>query len=321
MKFKDLKKSLNSEIKPIYLICGDDAFLVERSTRLIIDACNIDESLNLSVFEGQGVKGDSDGLISALTSYPFMGDKRVVLIKEFYPSAVDVKALKNYFENPCETTVFIIANLSKSDAVLKLENVTEVDCFKGDQAVAEMWIKSVCAKRGVAITNGAIAKLIDYCNSDMTKINGEIEKLTAYAFDTKKIDEQAVEILCVKELEYQTYEIVEFISAKKYESAYKCLTDVTATTGDGQKLFVSLYYHFRRMLYSALSPLSDAEVAKRLKIKEFAVKMARRQSKAYPIKRLKQIVDALSKYDAEFKQGIIEQNSAVLNAIFNVLIV
>lgn len=321
MKFKDLKKSLNQQIKPIYLICGDDAFLLERSIRLIIDACQIDESLNLSNFEGQGVKGNIDALISALTSYPFMGDKRVVLIKEFYPLTADIKSLKSYFENPCETTVFIIANLSKSDSVLKLENVTEVDCFKGDQAVAEMWIKSVCSKCGVAISQGAIAKLIDYCNADMTKINGEIEKLTAYAYQSKKIDEDAVEILCVKELEYQTYEVVEFISAKKYESAYKSLTDITSTTGDGQKLFVSLYYHFRRMLYSALSPLSDGEVAKELKIKEFAVKMARRQAKAYPIKRLKQIVDSLAKYDEEFKQGIIEQNSAVWNAIFNVLII
>lgn len=321
MKFKDLKKSLISGIKPIYLICGDDAFLLERSIRLVIDACQIDEGLNLSTFEGQNVKGDTDSLISALTSYPFMGDKRVVLIKEFYPLTADVKSLKSYFDNPCETTVFIIANLSKSDALSKLENVTEVDCAKGDESVAEMWIKSVCAKSGVSITKSAIEKLIDYCNSDMTKINGEIEKLTAYALNTKQIDEESVEILCVKELEYQTYEIVEFIASKKYENAYKSLTEITTTTGDGQKLFVSLYYHFRRMLYSAISTLSDGEVAKHLKIKEFAVKMARRQAKAYPIKRLKQIVDALSKYDADFKQGIIEQNSAVWNAIFNVLII
>ena len=321
MKFKDLKKSLNSEIKPIYLICGDDAFLVERATRLVIDACQIDESLNLSTFEGQGIKGNTDGLISALTSYPFMGDKRVVLIKEFYPLTAEVKMLKSYFDNPCETTVFIIANLSKNESILKLENVTEVDCFKGDQSIAEMWIKSVCSKTGVAISQGAIAKLIDYCNSDMTKINGEIEKLTAYAFNSKQIDEDAVELLCVKELEYQTYEVVEFIVAKKYENAYKSLTEITTTPGDGQKLFVSLYYHFRRMLYSALSPLPDGEVAKQLKIKEFAVKMARRQAKAYPLKRLKQIVDSLAKYDEEFKQGVIEQNSAVWNAIFNVLII
>lgn len=321
MKFIELKKSFASGINPIYLVCGDDAFLVGRATRLIIDACNIDEGLNLSNFEGADVKGNTENLIAALTSYPFLGDKRVVLLKEFYPLVADVKSLKSYFENPCETTVFIIANLSKSDNILKLPNVTEVDCFKGDESVATMWIKSQATKGGVKISQSAIDKIIDYCYGDMTKINGEIEKLVAYALTSGEITEKDVETLCVKELDYQTYEVVEFIASKKYEKAYSCLTEILSSSSDGQKLFVSLYYHYRRMLFSALSTLSDGEVAKHLKIKEFAVKMARRQAKSYPLKRLKQIVDSLSLYDEKFKQGLVEQSSAVWNAIFNVLTV
>ncbi|MBQ8725501.1 MAG: DNA polymerase III subunit delta [Clostridia bacterium] len=321
MKFKELKKSFASGLNPIYLVCGDDAFLVSRATRLIIDACNIDEGLNLSNFEGGAVKGDVDGLLAALTSYPFFGDKRVVVLKEFYPLVADVKALKSYFENPCETTVFVIANLSKSDNILKLPNVTEVDCFKGDESVATMWIKSQATKGGVSITQSAIDKIVDYCYGDMTKINGETEKLVAYALTTGEITEKDVEELCVKELDYQTYEVVEFIASKKYEKAYACLTEIMSTTSDGQKLFVSLYYHYRRMLFSALSTLSDGEVAKHLKIKEFAVKMARRQAKAYSLKRLKQIVDTLTEYDEKFKQGYVDPSSAVWNAIFNVLTV
>lgn len=320
MKFKDLKKSLATNISPIYLVCGDDAFLLERSIRLIIDACNIDESLNLSTFEGAEVKGLPEKLLATLTCYPFMGDKRVVLLKEYYPLAGDIKGIKGYFENPCDTTVFVIANLSKSESVLKLPNVTEVDCFKGDSQVGEIWIKSETKRAGLTVTQGAIDKIIDYSNADMTKINGEIQKLVSYALDKGEITEEDVELLCVKEMEYQTYEVVEFISAKKYENAYKCLTEMMTVSGDGQKLFVSLYYHFRRMLYSALSPLSDGEVAKILKVKDFAIKIARRQAKAYPIKRLKQIVDSLGEYDEKFKQGLVEQNSAVWNAIFNILI-
>ena len=189
MKFKDLKKSLASKIMPIYLVLGDDAFLIERSTRLIIDACNIDEGLNLSNFEGNELKGNTERLISALTSYPFMGDKRVVFVKEYYPLTADLKALKNYFEDPCETTVFVIANTSKSEGLLKMANVTEVDCSKGDESVASMWIKSQAIRGGVKITQGAIDKIIDYTGADMTKINGEIEKLVAYALTSGEITE------------------------------------------------------------------------------------------------------------------------------------
>ena len=321
MKFKDLKKSFALGIKPIYFICGDDAFLVDRATRLIIDACNIDEGLNLSRFEGGEVKGNTEKLISALTSYPFMDEKRVVLVKEYYPLSADLKGIKSYFDNPCETTVFIIANLSPCDGILKLANVTDVDCAKGDTAIASIWIKSEAAKNGIKISDRAIEKIIDYCHSDMTKINGEVQKLVSYALTKGQISEADVESLCVKELEYQTYEVVEYISSKRYEDAYLCLKEVLTSTGDGQKLFVSLYYHFRRMLYASISNLSDAEIAKSLKVKEFAVKMAKRQAKAYSVKRLKEIVDALSLYDERFKQGYVEQSSAVWNAIFNILVV
>ena len=320
MKFRELKKSLTSQIMPIYLVMGDDAFLLDRASRLIVDACNVDESLNLTKYEGLEVKGDSEKLISALTSYPFMGDKRVVLVKEYYPLSADVKALKSYFDNPCETTVLIIVNLSASDNIQKLQNVTVVDCAKGDNDLASIWIKSEVKNAGITISQRAIDKIIDYCYADMTKINGEVQKLIAFALNKGQIEECDVENLCVKEMDYQMYEVVEFIANKKYEQAYSCLLEMMTASGDGQKLFVSLYYYFRRLLHSAISTLSDAEVAKHLKIKEYAVKMSRRQAKSFSVKRLKEIVDALTLYDESFKQGKIEPSSAVWNGILGVLI-
>lgn len=320
MKFKELKKSLSSNISPIYLVCGDDAFLLERATKLIIDACQIDESLNLSKFEGGEVKNNGDKLISALTCYPFMGDKRVVLVREYYPLTADIKVLKPYFDNPCETTVFIVANISSSENLAKAPNVTFVDCAKGDAEIAAIWIKSQAKSAGITISPQAVDKIIDYCYADMTKINGEIQKLVAYALTKGSIDELDVEALCVKELDYQTYEVVEFIASRNYEKAYACLAEMMTTTGDGQKLFVSIYYYFRRLLYCAISTLSDGEVAKCLKIKEFAVKMSRRQAKSFSTKRLKQLVDALTLYDEQFKQGKLEPTSAVWNGILNVLV-
>ena len=320
MKFRELKKSLTTKIMPIYLVSGDDAFLSGRAVRLIIDACKIDESLNFTKYEGNEVKGDSEKLISALTSYPFMDEKRVVLVKEYYPLASDLKAIKSYFENPCDTTVFIIANVSSSENLNKLSNITVVDCAKGDSELAGIWIKSEVKSAGLTITQSAVDKIVDYSYSDMTKINGEVQKLISYALSKGNIEEKDVESLCVKELDYQTYEVVEFIANKNYEKAYACLTEMFTASGDGQKLFVSIYYYFRRLLHSAISNLSDAEVAKQLKIKEYAVKMSRRQAKSFSVKRLKEIVDTLTKYDEDFKQGKIDPSLAVWNGIFNVLV-
>ena len=93
MKFKELKRSLFSSVERIYLVSGEDAFFVSYALKLICDKCLSEPDLNLTVFDGQEVKGNPDKLISALVSYPFMSEKRVVAVKEYYPLAADIKAL------------------------------------------------------------------------------------------------------------------------------------------------------------------------------------------------------------------------------------
>lgn len=319
MKFKELKKSLTVKVEPIYLVCGEDAFFVERSLKLICDACLKMPEMNFTRFENTIVKDNYDKLNSALYSFPFMSEKRVVLIKEFYPSPAEVATFKPYFDSPCESTVLVICNVSKSDQLKKLNNVTFVDCSKGDEALVNAWIKNEIKVAGLTVTDGAVRKINAYCLSDMTRINGEIAKLIAYKGEGQ-IDETDVDSLCVKETDYRLYEMVEFIAAKNYDKAYAAFTDMLDLSSDGQKLFISLYYYFRRLLYVSVSNATESEIADALKVKEFAVTMAKRQARAFSAKRLKTVVDKLAELDYAFKSGKTEQNTAVWNGVYEVLL-
>ena len=135
-----------------------------------------------------------------------------------------------------------------------------------------------------------------------------------------KITEDDVADVCVKETDYRLYEIVEFIANKNYDKAYSSFTEAINASQDGQKLFVSLYYYFRRLLYASLSTASNAEIADAIGVKEYAVTIAKKQSKAFSPKRLLNIVDELSALDANFKTGKIEQSSAVMNGVFEILL-
>lgn len=320
MKFKELKKSLTVTVAPIYLVCGDDAFFVEYSAKLVCDACLKMPEMNLTRFPSNILKEDYDKFNSALMSFPFMSEKRVVWIKELYPAAAELAKLKEYCSNPNESTVLLICNTQPSESLKKLPNVTVVDCMRGDDALVAAWVKNQAKINRLTVTDDAVRKLISYCLSDMTRINGETAKLIAYCSDKGEITGDDVDALCVKENDYRLYEIVDFIAARNYDKAYESLTDMLENAGDGQKLFVSLYYYFRRLLYSSISSATNAEIASALKVKEFSITMAKRQAKAFSPKRLKAITDALTNYDAAFKSGKIEQNSAVWNGILEVLI-
>ncbi|MBO4323321.1 MAG: DNA polymerase III subunit delta [Clostridia bacterium] len=319
MKFRELKKSLALKAEPIYLVSGEDAFFVEHSFRLICNAYLKEPDINLTVFEGQDVKADPKPLLSALTSYPFLSEKRIVAVKEYYPSAANLKVIKGYFSDPLETTIFVILNSESSDALLKLDGVCFVDCAKGDYTLLSGWIQNEAKKAEVNFTQGAINKLIDACQSDMTKISGETAKLLSYAYDSKIVTEEDVAVLAVKDEEYKLYDVVDMIARRDKDGAYRALSDML-DGGDGQKLYVSLYNHFRRLLYAAIGGGTPAEMAKYLKVKEYAMKKAKEQSARFSTKRLKAIVDKLGEYDLSFKSGAVSQNAAMWNGILNVLI-
>ena len=320
MKFKELKRSLAERVEPIYLVTGEDTFFLSHSVKLIIGDRVANPALNLSNFDGSEIKGNPDKLLAALVSYPFMSEKRAVVVKEYYPNAQDLKALSGYFENPNETTMLIFCNSAPSENIAKQKNVTTVDCPKGDLLLLSGWISSKAKSAGLTVSNLAVNKIIDYCCYDMTRINGETEKLISYALGKSQITEADVDALCVKETDYKLYEVVDFIASRRYDRAYESFTEMLDSAGDGQKLFVSLYYHFRKLFYVSVSNESDKALSEYLGIKEFAVKKAREQARRFSPKRLKAVTDKLEKEDADFKQGKLEAQSAIWNGILNILV-
>ena len=75
----------------------------------------------------------------------------------------------------------------------------------------------------------------------------------------------------------------------------------------------------KRALYVAITPLTDAELANKLSIKEFAVKMLKNQIRVFSPKKLKQIVDMLGDVDANIKKGKLKEDVAVKTSVLEIL--
>ena len=322
MEFKELKKSLSSELNSIYLVEGKDAFLRDNAVRLIKDKALSEPDLNLINLYGQDVKADPLSLLTATESYPFMSEKRYVVLKEYYPTATDLKnkTIKKVFSDPLETTVLIISDEQKSDNLKKLSTVTVVDCEEADKDVISGYVRRRAMENGIVVTPGAINMIIEYCNSDMTKIGGEIEKLVSFVGENSQITEETVEGLVTKSSEFQVFELTDAIGFKNYEKAFEILSDMLGKNQDKQSLFISIYYHFRRLLHVSLSGATNQELATWLGTPAFVISKAKTQAKYFKPKRLKQICDRLSYYDGAFKSGELSVDTALWNSILNTMI-
>ena len=322
MKFLELEKELTNGVMPIYQIYGKDAFLRETALKLLKKVALSEPDLNLTNFQGGDILKEGDDFFSAIKSYPFLSEKRYVVAYDFYPTAKDLKNKRylEFFDNPEETTVVIFVNEKKCDALLKQKNVTSIECDKVSDTYIAKWIRDTALKSNVIIGQDACNKIIEYTSSEMTKINTEVTKLISFVGENNEITVNDVDAVISKDVEYQIYELTGYIADLKYDKAFTTLKELLNKNQDKQVLFISIYYHFRRLLHSSISNLSDSQLAEVLGVKEYAVKMARAQAKKFTPVRLKNICDKLGGFDGAFKSGDISVDSALWNSIFNVLI-
>ena len=90
MKYTELKSSISEGAKQIYLLEGDDAYFRLKGEEQIKSAFLEMPELNYSSFEGETLQGSGySALVSAIKNYPFMAEKRVVKLSEFYPTESD----------------------------------------------------------------------------------------------------------------------------------------------------------------------------------------------------------------------------------------
>lgn len=323
MKFLELKNSVKNEILPIYYIEGEDAFLRQSALSTLKNAFLVEPDFNLTNFTGADLKADIEDFLTAVRSYPFLSDKRVIVVSEYYPTATELKSkkLQEIFNTVEETSIIIFIN-SKACAPLKNQNnVTVVDCNKLDLDSITKYLRAVLLKNQIVIDSGAVTKLVEYSGYDMAKINGEINKLVSFVKDTKVIDETAVDAIVVKDTDYQIYELSGYIADKKYQKVFQTLNEMLSKKESEQMIFMSIYYHFRRLLHVSISNQSDSEIASVLGVKEYAVKKAKMQAKKFSVKRLKAVCDKLCEFDTAFKSGELSLDNVLWNSIFNAFIV
>ena len=67
-----------------------------------------------------GADCEFDQLLASLNGYPFMSQKRMTVVREFYPKQdLFKKGLKSFFENPSPDGIFVILNEKPFEALKK----------------------------------------------------------------------------------------------------------------------------------------------------------------------------------------------------------
>ena len=188
VKYVDFKKFTDENgAQLIYLFEGEEGYFREKGEELLKARFLQEPSLDYASFDGSDLKGEKmKTLADAVACFPFVSQKRVVRVTEFYPTEKEFDAyLKPLFEDPPSSGLLLIVNTGKGKtgtaALAKKPNVTYVDCARSDEETIKRWISITCKRAGIYADGITCGKLASYCVNDMSRISKETEKLLCWA--------------------------------------------------------------------------------------------------------------------------------------------
>lgn len=320
MKYVDFKKFTDENgAQSIYLFEGEEGYFREKGEMLLKARFLQEPTLDYISFDGASLKGDKlSEIVDALNAFPFMSERRIVRVTEFYPTEKEYETyLRGAFENPPTSGMLLIVNSAKPKTggatLSKKPNVTYIDCGKSDEETIKKWIYLTCKKEGVYADGVTCGKLAVYCNLDMARIAKETEKLLSYcqAEKIERLTDEIVDALVYPDAEYKLYELTNALARKNHGSFMKILNELAVKGYNEHSLMSSLASYFKGLYEVSCMKGSDGEIAAALGIKEYAVKKNREQAAKFQKGELLRVYNGVYQAISDVKCGVMTPPSAL----------
>jgi DNA polymerase-3 subunit delta len=222
--------------QPIYALTGDEAFL----KRLVLDVLRRlllgeeDNPFGWSVHAGD--RATYSAVINELTTLPFLGSRRVVVVDGADLFVQEHRArLEKYVAAPVRTGVLIldVQNWPANTRLAKaLPDAATVVCNAPQTAKVTTWCQSWSEQHhGKKLSATAAKMLVELVGSDMGLLNQELDKLAVYVGDAKQIETGDVDRLVGRSREEDVWKIFDLIGDGNIAGALAYL-DRLATQGE-----------------------------------------------------------------------------------------
>lgn len=320
MKFVELKNSLDREVKPVYIIQGDDRFVCYNALQIFEKRFAVNyPSMNRMVFDSDA---KMQTIVDSALVFPLGDEYKLIEVRDFKPQneKQDAKILETYLNSPLESSILVFFNSFDNDFFKSFNKKVEVvDCNRLEDKWLYAWIKQNSKSENVSIDDDAISELIMLSDNSLSKISTEFKKLASFVGSNGEINKTIVNKFVEKSKDYKVYELTSEIANKNGKNALIILNSILEMDNNSVGLLGSIYKHFERLFMISTSTSTDAELASLFNIKPYAVQMLRKQLANFSTKNLKKIISMLGELDYKIKSGKINADGSVVYAICNIL--
>ena len=316
LKERDIKKHIKDKnFANLYCFYGSEKFLVKTYTQRLVTAIMGENPPEFN-FHNMDNNSDIDDIAVSADIMPFMSEYNCVKVTDLNIDSLvkaDFEKLKEIIKNVPDTTVIIftfptleISGKNFSSFIKMVDKSGVVgELPKYDSNALSKQLVSGAYKRGCPLTAVNAGKIVDYCGTDLTMLQNELDKLCAYA-DGQEITSEMIDTLVHINLETKVYYMANDIIAGNLDKAYKEL-DILFYQKTEPIVIVSAiagaYMDLYRARVGAEGGVPVATIAKDFSYgnRKFALEKASRAGKRISTPALRKSIDEILNTDYKLK--------------------
>jgi DNA polymerase III subunit delta len=320
--FKEVK---NNKIHPVYLLYGEEHYLIDELVDLIIEKILPENLRQLNIEKFSCLDIDSETIITAALSIPMLAERKVVIVKN-YEKINDSKSLQFYLQNPSQSTVIIFI----ADAVDKRKNVfskisqngilVQSNNLKKNDLIE--WISTKVSKFGKKISPETSEILTELKGDSLQEIFTEIEKLTAFCGDRKIITQEDVLTVIGSSREFNIFELINMIGKSEKAKTIRILENLLNQNVEPIFIISMLTRHFILLWKTTLlkkQGKSPNEIAQIIQVNPYFVKDYITQTEKFNLSRIEKCLKYILDSDLLLKSVSVPKRIIIENLICQLL--
>ncbi len=317
------------QIAPLYLMEGTEEYIKQQGLLRLCEKVLPAglEPMNLTELTDP----DANTLIAAAETLPFLGEKRIVVVRDldlltagrkqenedkaeqllqYLPKMSPSTCLVFYMKGKADGRKKLYTYLKKADALVDFSPMSDGECAQ--------WAQRSLRALGKQLDGDTAAQLLFTVGRDAALLKQEMDKLANYAAEREVITVADIEAVCTKSLECTVFQMVDAQVAGKNEEAFRLLHNMVRGGEDRMGILAMLLrqyrilYHMRCLLEERVPESKQASL---LGIPPFAVARTQNQARRYGAERLKAAYEDLLSMEQKIKAGQMPQEGCAETAL------
>ncbi len=297
----------NHKFAPLYFFYGQEDFLIDEvADALVANAVDsASRQFNLDIIHGNDIEGKD--IVSLASSFPMMGERRVVIVRDF-ERTTELDPFLSYIEHPSPSTSLFLA-AAKVDMRKKVYAYLKQHAIGGEvvplrEYEIPSWVQRRAAAIGTHIAPEAAEILLTYVGTSLRELNNELEKLFIAVGSKAKIETSDVQSIVGMSREFSIFELTRAVGEKNLSKALSICARMIDVGEAPAGMVAMLARHFGilwRLHQLNAERVIPAEMAKKVGVHPYFLKEYLEHLKHYSRSAVEDALLTLTRADEQLK--------------------